>query len=264
MLSALSKDLLAENRELDSLLSRVSEEQWDLKTPFFEWTIRDEILHLHQVDLFGLSSLGMGEDFEHVVKHVRARQKAGVELSEQARRDFSEDDSEQLLLRWRAGYEQLVRCCLDADPMNRLRWFGPDMSLMSFISARQMEVWAHGQDIYDCLGITRETKSRVRNICELGVRTFGWSFKNRGLDIPTAPRVVLHSPQDETWDWEGVGGGLVEGPARDFALVVTQRRAFEDTQLVATGRNAHTWMQIAQCFAGRPQERAAPGKHASC
>jgi len=38
-----------------------------------------------------------------------------------------------------------------------------------------MVIWAHVQDIRDLLGLTRPTQPRIRNICELGVWTFGWS-----------------------------------------------------------------------------------------
>ena len=39
-----------------------------------------------------------------------------------------------------------------ADPKARLKWAGPDMSARSSITARLMETWAHGQEVYDHLG----------------------------------------------------------------------------------------------------------------
>jgi len=35
------------------------------------------------------------------------------------------------------------------------------------------EVWAHGQDIYDLVRVSRRPASRLRNICDLGVKTYG-------------------------------------------------------------------------------------------
>ncbi len=177
----------------------------------------------------------------------------------QVRREFAGVSDAEVLATWRATYEAMVGRFRSSDPKTRMTWFGPPMSLVSFATARQMEVWAHGQDIHDMLGLVRPTPPRIRNVCDLGVRTFAWSFRNRGLDVPRAPRVRLGGPGGEVWEWIGEDAGLVEGPALDFALVVTQRRAPEDTALVATGDGAEAWLPIAQCFAGAPQEPAAPG-----
>ena len=48
------------------------------------------------------------------------------------------------------------------------------------------------------------------------------------------------------------------GAAYDFCLLVTQRVNRADTSLVATGRDANTWLDIAQAFAGPPGEGREP------
>jgi len=50
----------------------------------------------------------------------------------------------------------------------------------------------------------------------------------------------------------------VTGPAYDFCLLVTQRVNRADTSLVATGRDANLWLNIAQAFAGPPGEGREP------
>ena len=50
----------------------------------------------------------------------------------------------------------------------------------------------------------------------------------------------------------------VTGAAYDFCLLVAQRVNRSDTSLVAVGRDANTWLSIAQCFAGPPGEGRAP------
>jgi len=256
---ALCEDLLAENRELDRFVSGLSDADWGRVTAFFDWTVRDEILHLHQVDGFGLVSLGDRDAFSEKVKAIRALQAEGVELSEQIRREFAGESNGAVLATWRSGYETIVRKLRDAPEGYRVAWFGPEMGVLSFATARLMEVWAHGQDIYDLFEVHREPSDRIRHICDLGVRTFGWSFRNRGLDVPERPDVRLTAPSGDTWEWPGNGNGTVSGPAQEFAAVVTQRRAFEDTDLSAEGEAALKWLEIAQCFAGAAQERAAPG-----
>lgn len=259
MLNGLSDDVLAENRALYDLVAGLPADAWARATAFFGWTVRDQILHLHQVDRFGMAATDGEESFGEVFRAARAGQAEGIELSEQIRREFAGVPDAEVLERWRATFEAMVARFRASDPKARMTWFGPPMSVVSFASARQMEVWAHGQDVYDLLGLTRPTPARIRNVCDLGVRTFGWSFRNRGLDVPPAPRVRLTGPQGETWEWPGDDAGLVEGPALDFALVVTQRRAPQDTRLAAAGAGAEAWLPIAQCFAGAAQEPAAPG-----
>jgi uncharacterized protein (TIGR03084 family) len=67
------------------------------------------------------------------------------------------------------------------------------------------------------------------------------------------PRVELTAPSGELWIWGPEDATQrVSGSAYDFCLLVTQRVNRADTSLVAVGRDADTWLSIAQCFAGPP------------
>jgi uncharacterized protein (TIGR03084 family) len=135
------------------------------------------------------------------------------------------------------------------------------MSVRSSITARLMETWAHGQAIYDALGVERRDKDRIRNIAVLGVNTFGWTFRNRKLDVPAeVPYVKLTAPSGEVWEWNDPGASSrIEGPATAFCQVVTQTRNVADTSLRVEGNTAIKWMSIAQCFAGSPEQSPLPG-----
>jgi uncharacterized protein (TIGR03084 family) len=128
------------------------------------------------------------------------------------------------------------------------------MSATSFATARLMETWAHGHDVAAALGVEAAPTDRLRHIADLGVRTRGFSFRNRGLALPAIePRVELRGPDGDTWSWGPHGSSeSVVGDALDFCLVVTQRRGIEATALHVTGAGAAEWMAIAQCFAGPP------------
>ena len=91
------------------------------------------------------------------------------------------------------------------------------------------------------------------------MRTFGWSFRNRGLDKPVPPEVRLTAPSGALWVWNEGAADRVQGQAEDFALVVTQRRHVDDTRLEVKGAAARHWLEIAQCFAGAPADGPAPG-----
>jgi uncharacterized protein (TIGR03084 family) len=91
-------------------------------------------------------------------------------------------------------------------------------------------------------------------VADLGVRTRGFSFRNRGLPVPEVePRVELTGPDGERWVWgPDDAAERVEGPAEDFCLLVCRRRRVADTALRAEGPGAVAWLAIAQCFAGPP------------
>ena len=142
----------------------------------------------------------------------------------------------------------------------RIEWYGPSMSSKSFLTARLMEAWAHGQDIVDTVGGTRVATDRLRHIAQLGVITRGWSYANRGLERPAGEvSVSLTAPSGDTWTWEHADEvGRVTGTAEDFCLVVTQRRHLDDTGLVASDGPARDWMLRAQAFAGDATDGPAP------
>jgi len=164
------------------------------------------------------------------------------------------------LTRWLDCYLALGDAYGRAEPGQRVAWAGPDMSVRSCISARQMETWAHGQELFDALGQIRVERDRIRNIAVMGINTFGWSFANRGLPVPEhKPHVRLVSPSGQIWEWnEPSAENRIEGTAVDFCRVVAQTRNIQDTKLAVSGEIARSWMSIAQCFAGPAVEPPAP------
>jgi uncharacterized protein (TIGR03084 family) len=134
------------------------------------------------------------------------------------------------------------------------------MGSKSFLTARLMEVWAHGQDIVDTVGAEREPTDRLRHIAQLGFITHGWSYINRGLEAPSDPlRLELTAPSGDTWTFgPDDAPESARGPALDFCLVATQRRHIDDTGLEATP-GARDWMLLAQAFAGPATDGPAPG-----
>jgi uncharacterized protein (TIGR03084 family) len=168
---------------------------------------------------------------------------------------------EQQLARWRAGRDVLLAELRRTDPKARIPWYGPPMSAVSFATARLMETWAHGQDIVDALGATREPTDRLRHVAHIGVRARPFSYVTNGREMPDGEvRVELRAPSGELWTWNESIADRVMGDALDFCLVVTQRRHLDDTGLKVEGPLATDWMAIAQAFAGPPGEGRGPGQ----
>jgi uncharacterized protein (TIGR03084 family) len=154
---------------------------------------------------------------------------------------------------WRTARGAEVKAFEGVDPDTQLPWYGPPMKARSAVIARLMETWAHGHDVADALGVMREPTERLFHIAELGVKTFSWSYLNRGLEVPAdRVRVALRGPSGRTRVWNDQMSNSITGPVDEFCLVVAQRRNYLDTSLVIEGAVAESWMQVAQIFAGPP------------
>ena len=252
-------DYLAEVDELSNLLRDQLESIFFKKTLFKSWTVNDVIGHLYMFDLAALKSLQNEDEFAKIHSNVSSHLDQGMSLLESQYPFLDELNGKNLFELWYGNSRKLGTAFARADPNVRLKWFGPEMSVKSSITARQMETWAHGQEIFDALGVRRTAYDRIKNICHLGVATFGWSFTNRGLKVPDhIPYIRLISPSGKIWEWGDSGSpSSIKGKALEFAEVVTQVRNVQDTRLTSEGAIAKKWMKIAQCFAGQPENPPA-------
>jgi uncharacterized protein (TIGR03084 family) len=256
-LDELLDDLDAEHSDLDALVATIDESGWDRPTPASGWTVRDQVSHLAFFDDAALLAMTDPTGFTAMVDAAMA---AADPMEEHLRRGRALTGTE-LLAWWRGSSDAMIRAARALSDGARVPWFGPPMGALSFVSARLMETWAHGQDIADALGVQRVPTARLRHIAHLGVRTRPFSYAVRGLEPPSTPvAVALTGPGGERWEWGSadVGSDSIRGSAIDFCLVVTQRRNISDTTLVVEGDAATEWMSIAQAFAGPP----GPGRPA--
>lgn len=253
-------DFRAEADDLLGLLSTLADTDWDRATQFKGWTVNDVVQHLHAGDLMALASIDGPDAFARLRAEVQALRDAGMTRIEETRHRMGGLTGPRLRDTWHATVVRLVDRLSALPPDTRLKWSGPDMGLRMFTTARQMETWAHGQEIYDLIGATRAPTDRLRNIAEIGVRTYGWTFANRGQAVPgPAPHVRLDAPSGAVWTWNDASDtNTVRGDALAFCQVVTQVRNVADTTLSVVGEPARRWMSLAQCFAGPPEDPPAP------
>lgn len=253
-------DLVAERRELIDVLAGQPAAVWQLPTPAEGWSVHDQVAHLAHFDEMTRTCVaeprafeefrdGMG-DLQTYVDAVGGR--------------FAHLGPAQMLAWWERSGTELVTVARAADPAVRVPWFGPSMSMASKVTARIMETWAHGQDVYDALGVRRTPAARLRHVARIGVLAFPNSFRTRGLDVPDAVvHVDLEAPDGSRWTWgDTAATNVVRGPAEDFCLVVTQRRHVADVDLQVDGDIARAWMDVAQAFAGPPGAGRKPGQFA--
>jgi uncharacterized protein (TIGR03084 family) len=253
-------DLIAEQRALDAIVAGLSDDQWAMPTPSPRWSVTDQIGHLTFFDTTAALAIRDPSAFAaHRADLMRqlADDAAGDDFTLGEFRQLSVADQ---LATWRAHRAELEGAGQTLANDTRVEWYGPSMGSKSFLTARLMEVWAHGQDICDTVGATRPSSDRIRHIAQLGVITRGWSYMVRGERAPDGDvRVELTAPSGEVWAWGAEDAtATIAGPAEHFCLVVTQRRHVDDTDLTVTGDIARDWMTRAQAFAGGATEGPAP------
>ena len=234
---------------------------WRGPTQFKQWTFDDVVGHLYMFDCAAECAARGREPLQAFLQDITAALTGGQTFQQCTREWLRGCSGLALLERWRGQYAQVATKFADFEPDRRLPWVGPDMGARSFISARQMEVWSHGQAIFDALGRDRVEHDRLYNVAVMGVNTFGWTFAVNRREVPAGrPYVRLTSPSGVTWEWhDPTSVERVEGSAVEFCRVVTQTRNVADTSLQVTGPVAQEWMSLAQCFAGPPQRPPAPG-----
>ncbi len=256
-----AEDFREESEALAAILDPLDDAEFATQTQFKSWTIEDVLGHLHIFNHAANLSLESDGAFADFYEPMRAALAGGKSMLETQYEWLDGLGGRALFEAWRALSDQTATNFSSADPKARLKWAGPDMSARSFITARQMETWAHGQEIFDVLGIHREETDRIKNINHMGVIAYGWTFINRKLDVPDpAPFVRLVAPSGALWEWnEPQEDNRVDGTATEFAQVVTQVRNVADTSLSTQGENATRWLAFAQCFAGKPEDPPAPG-----
>ncbi len=252
-------DFLEESEALAKTLTDLPETAWGRVTQFKDWTVEDVLVHLYFWNKAADWSLTDPDRFEKLIGAAFSNVLQGSLRTFENETIFERGES--LFDAWTVQFREIGHRFATVDPKTRVKWAGPDMSVRSSITARQMETWAHGQAIFDLLGIERETKDRIHNIVVLGINTFEWSHTVQGLDCPDAmPRLSLESPSGELWSFGDPNAEEeISGLACEFAQVVTQTRSIEDTNLKMTGPVARLWMKTAQCFAGPREAPPKPG-----
>ncbi len=257
-------DLAAETAQLRIIVANLAEPGWRTPTPAAGWTIADQISHLAFFDDAAVMS---ATDPDRFGVELAGPADAGQLSTDDVAARYRDQTGAELLTWFDGSRRRLIEIFGGLDPADRLPWFGPSMSAASAVTARIMETWAHGQDVADALGVTREPTSRLKHIAHIGVRALPFSFVVNGLAPPDRPVKVELTPPGgssghEIWAWgPDDATDLVSGPALDFCLLVTQRRHRDDTAVQAYGQVADQWLGIAQAFAGPPGPGRKPGQH---
>jgi uncharacterized protein (TIGR03084 family) len=253
--------LAQEGEEVEKLVSPLAAEQWALPTPAAGWTIAHQIAHL--IANFRLAALsaagpeafraltaGLSDDFDANVRAAMAEHLA--------------EPPTVLLDRFRSDLASASRAIAAVPAGELVPWLVNPLPPAVLAAAGMMEVFAHGQDIADALGVRRGYTDRIRHLVAFGVRTRDFGYLARGLTPPDGEfRFELTAPSGALWEFgPREAADRVTGPAADFCLLVTRRRHHGDLALTATGSQARDWLQIAQAYRGPAGPGRRPGQFA--
>lgn len=260
-LEALLADFTAECADLDRLIADLDPTGWERDTPAAGWTIAHQIAHLNWTDQVAAVAATDAAEFDRLVQAALPK---ALTFVDEAAEEGAKTPAPQLLADWRRDRAALVEALRTVPAGTKLPWFGPPMSPASMVTARLMETWAHGQDVADTLGLTREPTARLRHIAHIGVRTRNFAYLTHGKAAPGEEfRIELAAPDGTPWTWGPEDAAQrVSGPALDFCLAVTQRRHLDDLALEVRGEEALEWLGLAQAFAGPPGSGRTAGQFA--
>jgi uncharacterized protein (TIGR03084 family) len=257
LLTALRSDLIDEGDNLLAVLSKLDEHTWGAPTLCPPWAVKDHISHLAWNDQATVFALTQPDVF-------RAAKPLTAELIQDMVDRVIVDNHHRSgadMLSWFAtARADMLTAFEGRDPRERMPWYGPDMSIVSKLTARFMETWAHGYDITEALGIVHQPTDRSRHVVFLGLQAIPNAFVTRGLPVPVDPvRIEAVAPSGAILHFGRADAeNVVRGSLFELALIVTQRRHLSDTELIAEGPVAHQWLQVAQAFAGPAGSGRAP------
>ena len=131
----------------------------------------------------------------------------------------------------------------------RLAW-GIGMRPPSLVTARLMEVWAHGLDVRAALGVPAVDTDRLAHIAWLATRALPYAYSVAGREMPPAPlRVDLTLPSGATWSSGPPGAAdRITGSAGEYCRVFVHRLRPADTSLVVEGDAARSAIGVARAF----------------
>jgi len=252
-------DLAVEGDELDAVVAGLSPGQWALPTPSPGWTVAHQVAHLAFIaHLAGLAAADPAA-FEVAAAPARIDFQGTVDARLE---EYLEAPVEQVLERWRAE-RTAAAAALAALPAGAMvPWLVTPLPAGVLAAAGMMELFGHGQDILDTLGLQRGDSDRIGHLVFFGTRTRDFGYLARGTTPPAEEfRFELTAPSGTLWGFgPEEAQQRISGPAGDFCLLVSRRRHRDDLALSATGADADHWLSIAQAYRGPAGEGRKPAQ----
>jgi uncharacterized protein (TIGR03084 family) len=244
--ATLVADLAAEQAALRDLVGDIDDDHWLAPTPAWGWDVRDTISHLAHIDEMAVSTV-RGDD--GAINTVAERSASGEDLTYRGVLRGRNMGGPEVLAWWDASSAVERDVLLALDPSLRVPW-GIGMRAPSLITARLMETWAHGLDVFTALSREPVDTDRLAHVAWLATRALPYAYSVAGEEPPAAPLFVeLTLPSGARWTFGPEDASdRIRGTASDYCRVFVQRRRVADTSLDAEGDAAARALAVARAY----------------
>ncbi|WP_434743979.1 TIGR03084 family metal-binding protein [Micromonospora sp. SH-82] len=244
------------------MVADLDTEGWRTETPAPGWTVAHQIAHLAAT--FKLAALAASDAgrFSAVVSRLTPDFSANVDA---ALAGYLAEEPPELLRRWREERVAAERALSALPGDHMVPWLVRPLPAAVLACAGMMELFAHGQDVADALGIRRRHDDRIGHLVGFAVRTWDFGYLARKIDVPDVQmRFEITAPSGKVWEFGPADADQrVTGPAVDFCLLATRRRHHADLAVAAEGDVARNWLEIAQAYRGPAGPGRQPGQFAA-
>ncbi len=255
-------DLVADGDEVDQLVADLDDNQWTAPTPAEGWSVAHQIAHLAATfKLAGLAAT-QPETFQAVIAGLSSDFTANVAAT---MAEYLADTPSVLLRRWRAERATAEKALAAVPAGHVVPWLVRPLPAPVLAAAGMMELFGHGQDIADALGVKRIRTDRLGHLVGFATRVWDFGYLARGMTPPDTPfRFEITAPSGAVWAFgEADATERITGPAEDFCLLVTRRRHHSDLAIKAVGDDATRWLEVAQAYRGPAGSGRRPGQFAA-
>ncbi|MEU4805566.1 TIGR03084 family metal-binding protein [Actinosynnema sp. NPDC023587] len=254
--------LRATGDDFDRMVADLDHERWSRPTPAPGWTVKHQVAHL--TSIFGMAGMAAadGDRFRGVLATLSDDFDGNVSAALAPHLALPPDE---LVRRWQ-GTKAAAIDALAAVPADAVvPWLVNPLPPAVLSAAGMMELFGHGQDVADALGVTREWDDRLGVLVGFAVRTKDFGYLARGERPPADEfRFEITAPSGQRWDHGPADAAQrVTGSAVDFCLLVTRRRHPADLDVRAEGGVARRWLELAQAYRGPAGPGRAPTRAAS-
>ncbi len=237
-------DLVAEEQSLDQFLQQINPRDWRKTTVWHGWTIHETVSHLASSEEYAFNALAeKGSRLKELEEYgdIDALNEAGLAAGLDMR-------PQDVIEWWRGARAKVVEELSRSAATDRVPWFFGDMSAKSFATARLMETWAHGMDVYYAVGEEPEETTRIRHIAWLAWKSLPHVFKEAGEEYPSEVRAEFRGPLYSKWVFGPAdAANVIRGEATEWAALAVDRVDLEDTQtLTATGDLAQRALELVR------------------
>lgn len=253
-------DFEHEAAEFRALITSVPFDRWESPTPAPGWTVRHQLAHLAFV--FGLAA-DSASNSERMAAAMEAVKGMGFDAVVQAKTAaVAQQDPSAVLDDWDTALARSVAALRSREGTDEVPWLAGNIPVPVLARAGMLELFAHGQDVADGLGLEPTRSDRIEHLIHFVHRTRDFGYLARNLQPPAEQfrfEVVLPSGRPVSVGPDD-SDELVRGDAVELCLIAARRRHPADTSIEAKGTRATEWLSIAQAYRGPAGQGRRPGQ----